>query len=152
MTTRDGTAYRYGYLEDASLWRDEASGFKAKVGWMLDRVEDRHGNRMHYYYEEYPGNQDLYRQPVLRAIEYGVPASNQGTQQRMVVLFDYIRSPWRRTSYGLGTRTDFAYVLDRICTFAKANVVAGTTPGGATGGAPATGGGPTPSPRPAAPS
>lgn len=105
--------YRYGYLDDSSLWRDEGRASRTKVAWFLDQVEDVHGNRMHYYYEEYPGGQDTYRQPVLRAIEYGVPASAQETPARMVVLFDYLESPWKRASHAMGTQTDFAFVLDR---------------------------------------
>ena len=132
VTMKDGTTYRYGYEEQSSLWRDEGVGSKTKVGWMLDRVEDRHGNRMRYDYEEYPGGQDTYRHPVLRAVEYGIPASRQNTPARMVVLFDYVQSPWKRTSYSLGTRTDFAYLVDRICTIARGTVVEGTTPGGHT--------------------
>jgi RHS repeat-associated protein len=131
VTTKDGTAYRYGYLDDSSLWRDEGQATRTKVGWLLDQVEDIHGNRMHYYYEEYPGGQDTFRQPSLRAIEYGVPASNQTIPLRTVVLFNYIESPnWKKTTYTLGTATDFAYVLDEVCVYTKSGVVAGTTSGG----------------------
>jgi RHS repeat-associated protein len=124
MTTKNGTKYRFGYTDQASLFRDEgAQSTERKVGWFLDQVEDRNGNLMKYFYEQYPGRQIKYRQPVLRAIEYGIPARAVGTDDRMVVLIDYIQSPsWKRFSMNAGTRVDFAYLVDRICNYAKAAV------------------------------
>jgi hypothetical protein len=128
VTTRDGTRYRYGHTADASLWDNDTLENARKVAWFLDRVEDRHGNQMKYYYEEYPELQDRYRQPVLRAIEYGIPASNQNTPARIVVQFEYIESPWKRFSYNLETRTDYAFLLDEVCVYAKTAVESSTTP------------------------
>src|SRR5690606_29972858 len=93
VITRDGTEYRYGTSDASSLWRDEGTSNARKVAWFLDQVTDSHGNVMRYYYETFPAGQDVYRQPVLRAIEYGIPASNVGISERLVVLFEHIESP-----------------------------------------------------------
>src|SRR5690606_32233714 len=130
VITRDGTEYRYGTSDASSLWRDEGTSNARKVAWFLDQVTDSHGNVMRYYYETFPAGQDVYRQPVLRAIEYGIPASNVGISERLVVLFEHIESPWKRFSYSLGTRTDFAFLVDEVCVHARARVLPDTTPGG----------------------
>lgn len=121
---KDGTRYRYGFTDQASLFKNRGiPDQERKVVWYLDEVEDRHGNPMRYYYEEYPHQQALYRQPILRAIEYGIPARAPDQTQRLVVLFDYVEAPdWKRSSFALGTRVDTRYVLDRICTYANTHV------------------------------
>lgn len=124
VSLKDGTKYRYGYTQQASLIKDAGDEDKErKVAWMLDQVEDRHGNLMLYYYEIYPNRQLTLRQPVLRYIEYGIPARNPATTRRIVVELNYIESPWKRFSYNLGTKTDTAFLLDEVCVYAKTHVV-----------------------------
>lgn len=132
VTLKNGTHYRYGFTADSSLVKDDStdSSERRKVAWYLDQVEDAFGNLMIYRYEPYPGNQDTYRQPVLRTIEYGIPASNPSTDQRLVVELNYTQSPWKRTSYIQGTRTDYAYVVKSVCRYARAVVQSATTAGG----------------------
>lgn len=128
ITTKDGRRYFYGQRDNSALFAQDAAGEpRRKSAWMLNRVEDGYGNEMKYYYEEYPNEQGEYRHPVLRAIEYGIPASNPATTERLVVWLDYISSPWQRFSWNLGTRTDYAFLLNKVCVYARAEVGVSTS-------------------------
>jgi RHS repeat-associated protein len=130
IALKDGTTYRYGFTDRSSLIKNASSGEARKVAWYLDRVEDRHGNRMNYYYEEYPNQQGRFRQPTLRAIEYGIPARDPEQRERIVVAFEYIEAPdWLRSSFNFGTRVDSRFFVNRICTYANTHVDSYTTGG-----------------------
>ncbi len=71
VITRDGTKYRFGQKPDSEFLSREDSPFDENMYvsmWHLDLVEDTHGNKVFFYYDEDLKN-DTY--PYLRKIEYG---------------------------------------------------------------------------------
>ncbi len=130
VTTPSGVVYRYGYRDAASTFARAGTASERKIAWMLDRVEDAHGNRMEYYYEEFPNDQTRYRQPILRAIEYGIPASAPLATERMVVLLEYVESPWKSFSFTTGTRIDSAFLLSDVCVLPRNHVRESTSAAG----------------------
>ena len=123
-----GLEYRFGYDEHSSLRANGADPASVRdVAWFLDRVRTPQGNEMRYFWEHYPNGRQ-YRQPSLRAIEYGVPGGNPGSTHNYVVLFSYRDAPSVDLSYSYGTRLDIAHLLDNVCIYGDTFVRSDTVP------------------------
>lgn len=117
VTEPRGRSLRYGHELQSSL-RAHADnpGAVRDVATFLDLVETPEGNQMRYFWEHYPDGR-VYRQPVLRAIEYGIPADNLGSSHNYVVKFQYKEGGTFAPSYTYGTRIDTGMLLESVCVY-----------------------------------
>lgn len=56
VTSRDGVQYRFGYNADSNLASNTGRSYTLK--WSLDQIEDTHGNKVFYTYQEDPNSED----------------------------------------------------------------------------------------------
>jgi RHS repeat-associated protein len=134
VRTPDGRRYFFG--TDAghrverlgpSMGRESDPNDRQSVMWLLERLEDAHGNVMRYHWEQTSSADDGTtalgrRQPILRAIEYGITADDTNAGQYYVVWFRYDALPRTHRNFRLGTHIDQWKLLRSVKVYAKASV------------------------------
>ena len=88
----DGVLLEFGLTGDARVWDPETGRVFA---WNLERETDRNGNTIDYFYQRFPGAENL-NQSYLVRIEYGSGSSPR--ENKHIIRFDYESRPdWFET-------------------------------------------------------
>lgn len=93
VTLKDGTQLRFGYNFDSELISNV--GYTYALKWSLDQIEDTHGNKIFYSYNENPYPQDngsvylnqiIYNNDQKRKIEFAYESSVRSDRRRVYEL------------------------------------------------------------------